>query len=509
MIENESTNDTLKGVFQNSPIAIGLYDSNGYLINCNQAELDLFGVSDINQVKHYNLFEEPNLTLAQRNEIKAGRNARYEVEYDFRNVKKLNLYQTSKSGIIYLDCFITSVKAKNNRIINYILYINDISAQKHLQFALKKEIKKHQKSEEALQERENLFRKLFNISPDAIFLVQENGKFFDANKVAVERYGYSHDEFLAMTPINLAVPNLKEKVPQKVKSALHQERHFEWVHCSKEGREFPVEIHSIPIIINDKFCIFVEVRDITERKLAEKELKESESKLRELNATKDKFFSIIAHDLKSPFSSILGCSELLSSGSHNYNEEQSKELIGYINSLAKQSITLLDNLLSWAKTQTGQINFKPDNFKLQPVVQEIVEVLNVIANRKNIILNNHVSNEIVVYADQNMLMTVLRNLISNAIKFTNTNGRINIYAISKQSQIEISVSDNGVGINENIRNNLFKIETTYTTKGTANEKGSGLGLLLCKEFIDKHGGQIWIESELGKGSDFKFTLPNN
>ena len=227
----------------------------------------------------------------------------------------------------------------------------------------------------------------------------------------------------------------------------------------------------------------------------------------ESNNTKDKLFSIIAHDLRGPFNSILGFSDLLFENLQEFEIAETKELLGIINASAKNTLVLLDNLLNWAKSQTGQINFKPEKVVLSPIIQEVFELSNSSAQNKNIVLNYIQSEEIVVLADSNMIKTVLRNLISNAIKFTNSNGKIDVYALQNDKFIEIAVSDNGVGMNEETRNKLFSIETNETTLGTANEKGSGLGLLLCKEFVEKHGGKIWIESEEGKGSIFYFTLP--
>ena len=248
-------------------------------------------------------------------------------------------------------------------------------------------------------------------------------------------------------------------------------------------------------------------RDITERKKAEQALMKRDTELREANTTKDKLFSIIAHDLRSPFSSILGFSELLLEDREDYDVATYKMYSKQINSSAKNTLVLLDNLLNWAKSQTGQINFKPEKAVLASIIQEIFELSNLSAKNKNIVLNHIPSEEIIVFADPNMIKTVLRNLISNAIKFTNSNGKIDVYALQNDKFIEIAVSDNGVGMNEETRNKLFSIETNETTLGTANEKGSGLGLLLCKEFVEKHGGKIWIESEEGKGSIFYFTLP--
>jgi signal transduction histidine kinase len=248
-------------------------------------------------------------------------------------------------------------------------------------------------------------------------------------------------------------------------------------------------------------------QQIALRKKTEENLVRLNNDLKELNATKDKIFTIIAHDLRSPFTSILGFSELLIENIRTYGPDNSEEFITHINTTAEHTLTLLENLLSWAKTQTGQIEFKPENLLLGPIIQEICEILNSTATIKKITLRNSVSDDIFAYADRNMIKTVLRNLLQNAIKFTYLDGKVDILAVSHQNQIVVSVTDNGVGMSKDIQNKIFRIETNEITTGTANERGSGLGLILCKEFVEKHGGKIWVESEVGKGSDFKFTLP--
>jgi signal transduction histidine kinase len=248
-------------------------------------------------------------------------------------------------------------------------------------------------------------------------------------------------------------------------------------------------------------------RDLSEQKQANENLMQLNKQLKEVNATKDKLFSIIAHDLRSPFNSILSFSELLKENIKDYDIYKSAEIVGFINTSATHTLNLVDNLLAWANTQTGQIEYKPENIKLVPIFQDVLAVLNSSATTKNIKLISSLSDDIVVYADQNMLSTVLRNLISNAIKFTNPEGMVDINAVSKQDHIEISVTDNGVGITEENKKKLFGADVNFTMRGTENEGGSGLGLVLCKEFVEQHQGKIWVESEVGKGSKFVFTLP--
>jgi PAS domain S-box-containing protein len=237
------------------------------------------------------------------------------------------------------------------------------------------------------------------------------------------------------------------------------------------------------------------------------ELKEAEFALKELNATKDKLFSIIAHDLRSPFTGILGFSELLIENLNNFDDVETVAYLKIINSSAKSTLVLLDNLLSWAKTQTGQITFNPKKINLSSITSETIELSKTIAIGKHISISQIKPDDIEVYADKDMLKTVLRNLISNAIKFTKSGGKISVSVRKDESYVEIAVSDNGLGMNDETINKLFRIETNYTTTGTEDEKGSGLGLILCKDLVEKQGGKIGVESELGKGSIFKFTLP--
>ena len=240
---------------------------------------------------------------------------------------------------------------------------------------------------------------------------------------------------------------------------------------------------------------------------ANEELKQSSKELKGLNDTKNKLLSIIGHDLRSPFIGILGLSELLIDNIEEYEIEESKQFLGSINSSAKSTLTLLDNLLGWANFQTGQINFNPEDLNFSSIMQEILDIYTLSLKVKNISLKYAQSDDLEVYADLNMFKTVLRNLISNSIKFTNSKGNVEVNALQKKNCIEITVSDDGVGMNKKTMIKLFKLHNKATKLGTDKESGSGLGLLLCKEFVEKHGGTIWAKSEIGKGSIFKFTLP--
>jgi two-component system CheB/CheR fusion protein len=240
--------------------------------------------------------------------------------------------------------------------------------------------------------------------------------------------------------------------------------------------------------------------DITENK-------NNELKLIELNATKDKFFSIIAHDLRNPFSNILGFADLLNKNYAKYDAEKMEHITKQLYLSAKGTYNLLENLLEWSRTQSDKIPFEPKKINFLELCKTTVDDLSQNANSKNIILNCFVTEPIEIFVDRNMIKTVLRNLVSNAIKFTNNEGTINVFAEKNADNVTITVSDNGIGMDENSIVKLFELTRKQSTSGTADEKGTGLGLVICKEFVEKHHGKIWAESELGKGSDFKFTVP--
>lgn len=237
-------------------------------------------------------------------------------------------------------------------------------------------------------------------------------------------------------------------------------------------------------------------------------LKISEKDLLELNANKDKFFSIISHDLKGPFSGILGISQMLVEDFENLSNEEIKELIKIIKSSSTNVYELLEGLLEWAQTQTGRMEYDFKNIDIYENTSKIIGILNTNAMNKNISFKNNVKEKTYVYADSKAISTVIRNLVSNAIKFTKNNGVVEINAQNIDEEVIISVTDNGIGMSEEDIQNLFRIETHNTKVGTNNESGTGIGLILCKELIEKHNGKIFVESELGKGSKFSFTLSN-
>ena len=268
-----------------------------------------------------------------------------------------------------------------------------------------------------------------------------------------------------------------------------------------------IGIGLIPIIL---LIIMLVVWTRTLRKrVAErtKSLQEKTDSLEAMIKTKDKLFSIIAHDLKAPFNSILGLSELLQEDDDSSDIEHSKHLAKHIHTSAKNTLILLENLLSWAKMQTGQMNFNPEKLHLRDITNNVVDIANASAKIKNITIQQSINNDIQIFADRNMLKSILYNLISNAIKFTHKNGTVNIEAKQTNTSTQVKISDNGVGISAENQQHLFSLSSSTSSRGTEKEKGSGLGLILCKEFIDQHKGQIQVDSEENIGTTFTIELP--
>jgi len=252
---------------------------------------------------------------------------------------------------------------------------------------------------------------------------------------------------------------------------------------------------------------FLLEKEIFERKKIEQSLRENEQKLQDLNSTKDKFFSILAHDLRNPFNTIMGFSELLLTQKQYIPQDKAEHFYKLINEASKSAYNLLSNLLEWSRAQTGTISFIPLNFDVAQVVNESLKLLEGMATKKGIKFISEIQEKTEIFADMNMITTILRNLISNAIKFTFEGGTIKISASYHENFVHLEVNDNGMGIKEQDIQKLFKIDSNKSSLGTNNETGTGLGLILCKEFVERNGGEIWVKSVLTQGSSFIFSVP--
>ena len=343
-----------------------------------------------------------------------------------------------------------------------------------------------------------------NQTDNAILISNSNGEIEWINKGYTRFYGYTLEELLNEKGETYIEASSKPEIEVIFNKALTEKKSqiYEADAVSKNGKKYRVQTTLTPILNNDNEVIRLIAIDSDVTKL-----KEVENELQKLLVTKDKFFSIIAHDLKNPFNTLIGLSQLLVYGYDRMNEEKIKYFHKSLYQISKNGYELLINLLEWSRSQMGSIKFKPEIQNICAVVEETFSLYNSKAVQKEILLTNKINKNSEAIADKNMLKTIFRNLISNALKFTDRGGAIEIMEKDIEGFKEISIRDTGIGIDPKDIKKLFKLDESFTTEGTEDEMGTGLGLILCKEFVEKHGSKIWVESKVGFGSKFIFTLP--
>lgn len=367
-------------------------------------------------------------------------------------------------------------------------------------------ITERKRAEEALRESEERFKSLHNASFGGI-AIHDRGIILDCNQGLSEMTGYTVEELTGMNGLLLIAEKSRDEVVTNIMDGY--EKPYEVYGLHKNGTEYPLRLEARNVYYKGKPVRTVEFRDITEIRRAEEVLKESEKSLRDLNAQKDKLFSIISHDLRSPFNSILGFSQMLVEQIKENDYKGVDDYARFIFQSSERAMALLTNLLEWSRIQTGRIGFYPEIFDLVSFIEEILPVFEDVARQKSISINRSLPPGISLYADRQMISTILRNLVANAIKFTRQGGTVIVVVRQNHHEVTVAVKDNGIGIPKERLENLFRFDESESTPGTANEKGTGLGLSLCKEFVEKNGGTIWVESEEGKGSTFYFSLPYN
>jgi len=360
------------------------------------------------------------------------------------------------------------------------------------------------------EESDKKYRLVVETVGEGIGMVSADEEFLIVNPAAERIFGVGRGELKGKKLRDLLSPEQYALIVNQTSlRKAGQSSSYEFELTRPDGIKRNIDITAVPQFDDHKNFIGTHgiFRDITETKLSDLALKESEKKMVQLNSDKDLFISILAHDLKSPFNSILGLSEILAEEIHTLNKDEIGEIAGQINKSARSTYTLIEEILMWARVQQGKIPFKPQKLVFTDICKNVHDHLNLAAHEKKIRIDCSINENLAVFADVDMVKAVMRNLVSNSIKFTNQGGSINISSEQSDSIVTISVSDNGIGIDPEYLSKLFDITTVLTTCGTAKETGTGLGLLLCKEFVEKHDGRIWCESVVGKGSIFKFTLP--
>lgn len=373
------------------------------------------------------------------------------------------------------------------------------------------DITENYNNRKALIESEERFRSIIEKTPIGMCITDENGYFEFVNDAYCSIYKYTKEELIGKHFTIVVPEELQDTMNDLYKNFIKGEEELrgEWSVINKAGEIISIIADAVLIKGADhkkKKVTFV--IDITQRKKSEIQLKISQEDLKEANETKNKFFSIIAHDLRGPLSSFKNLSELLIQELDNISKDDLREMVELIYNSSDRLSKLLENLLEWSRLQTNKITINPQIFNLYDCIKETIDVMKDTADKKEIIISTDVDKSLQVYADINSLMTVIRNILSNAIKFTKNAGNIKFEAYKNDNlSVTLKITDSGVGISDENIEKIFSIDKKLSTIGTNQEKGTGLGLVLAKEFIEKNKGTISVESKAGKGTSFILKIP--
>ncbi len=431
------------------------------------------------------------------------------IKKDYHEIVKEKLSQNYKGTyeivVVRIDKteFPAEVKVKtiefNNQTVR-VVSINDVSNRK----AIKKEIRQ--------------LSTAIKQSPVSIIITDLKGNIEYANPQFTRITGYTYEEFIGQNPKILKTGHTSREEYQELWKTIHNGNIWEgeFLNKRKDGTTYWESATISPIKDHEgKIINFLAIKeDITERKKDREQLVETAQNLKKANATKDKFFSILAHDLRSPMGNIMQLSNLVYQNYNSFDDENKKNYIKLIKNLSEKTFELLENLLAWSRIQLNKIDFTPEKINIKNIAEEALDIYNENIKKKNLSIDNQITQEVFALANEESIKLVIRNLLSNAIKFTPHGGKIelNTEKIKNKktgiSQSKICIIDTGVGVPKDQLTKIFDIDRNFSTKGTDNEKGTGLGLILCKEFIQRNNGEIWVESTICKGSQFCFTLPS-
>ena len=412
---------------------------------------------------------------------------------------------------------------------------------------LEAEIEKRQAAQASLEISRDNLKSIFDSMNDFVFILNTNGCVLHANPVVYEQLNFPGENLLGMNILELHAPQRLENISNVVvdvfegKSSL-----FSGQLIRKDGRKIEVETKISTGKWNNQYVLIAVSRDVTDYKKVQRNMeaiieafrkgeidaiirqqevllvrpetqvkqtesdlqasKEKQKFLKNLNTSKDRFFSIIGHDLRGMFNTLKVSTDMLVKIATKENSQIMTKFANTAKKSTENAYELFENLLTWSRCQRGIIDVYIDTFDIETVVTKNIQLFSERAEQKKILLTQKVPTNLMVRADKNITHTILRNLIANALKFTYSGGHIQVVVEKKEDSVHVSVCDNGIGIDVDIVEKLFSIESKYKQKGTANEQGTGLGLIMCKELAQKNNGNIWIKSEIDKGSTFTFSL---
>ncbi len=468
------------------PVAIMVFDKNGNINEVNSAfekitrknEKDLMGINIKTFIKPTN----------------------------FDSFKKGMNFLISKGWVNGQGTFVI------NNAEKFISY-HGIKLDENTYLSVLFDITQQRQTDKALKINEQRYRTVFENLPNiAVQAYDKNRKAIFWNKTSTKIYGYKKEEALGKEFEELIIPDdKKEAAKELIDKWIKGERipkPGEYRRRKKDNTIFYVYSTLIQITnyLSEKEIFALDI-DLSQIKETENKLKKALAELEESNKTKDKIFSIIGHDLRSPFNSLLGFTELLSTKFHDFTEEEKYTMIKVLRKNSLQAYNLLNNILEWSRQQMGTITYQPSVIFIRNVFDEVINHIQVNAEEKNITIENKINPHHFAFVDKGTIAVVIRNLLSNAIKFTPKNGKITVNSKLVNTNLWISITDNGIGIEKDVIDKLLTGQGEHTSAGTEGEKGTGLGLILCKNFLEMNKGELKIESEVGKGSTFSFRLP--
>ena len=369
----------------------------------------------------------------------------------------------------------------------------------------------HKRAENEIKRQSAFINSLIDSIPDVIFYKDKEGVYLGCNPASIALIGKPKEEIIGKTNYDFFNKELADGLRENDLKTMEQNtsmRYEEWI-TNKDISVLFETIKTPYLDSNGELIGIIGVsRDITEKKKSEAEIKLKNEELVMLNSEKDKFFSIIAHDLRGPFSGFLGLTNIFASEFSEMKLDEMQKLALLMKDSAVNLFRLLENLLEWSQMKRGLTTANPEQFSLNKILSGSINLIKELAAKKEITISSDVQEELQVYADINMFEAAVRNLLSNALKFTSKGGSVTLSANSTtDNKVEVSVKDTGIGMNKERMDGLFRLDVNTNRKGTEGEPSTGLGLHICKEFIEKNGGEITVESEEGKGTTFKFTVP--
>jgi|GEM_PF-1400835 len=489
--QNEKHLDIL---FNNDAIGIAIGKPDGGLYKINQKFMDIVGFS-FHELRNFNLI---NLIHSddQREVFELFEKTKSNKGKKFSFKKRVRQKSGNK---LWVRSHVNFQWSSDKQLEMIVIFLEDISSQK--------------KAEDALRESERKYRFIAEKASDIIYSISLDKKITFYNRAAERIFEVPVEELAKKEYSHLMLPKDKEFAKK-----LHQER--------LAGKKSPIFRHAfktpkgkivhLEFSVNPLFDDYNQVigslgiaRDITARVKAEEKITEKNNQLQELVKTKDKLLSVIAHDLRDPFNTLIGFSEILQDQYYELSEEEILKYLQQINFASNNGFNLLTNLLDWSKTQTDKIKSIPEEKNITKIIHHVILYVKNSALAKNIEINFNHAEELIANIDENMLRTVLRNLIINAIKFSYKNDVINITTVDNPDEIIISIKDYGTGIRKDEIEHILNKDINFTKPGTDLEKGTGLGLIICKEFVQQWGGTLTIDSAIGKGSTLSFSIPKS